>query len=187
MLLNAFISSVFNFFFHTFFSMKIFDDIFIGTQFALQWYVSFCFMLQTKEQDKNPQLWEWTCSLEEDVERNKGWGGWDWVILPPTIKLMYPRGPQLSGSYISMGKSRHTGISRYHNWLLLLYMKWENRQIFLVCGMKDKIGPATSSLGPYNMNSLVSLRETWICLVLKPEKHLLWNTWMIHYHQAVQY
>ena len=32
MLLNAFISSVSNFIFHTFFSMKIFENIFVGVQ-----------------------------------------------------------------------------------------------------------------------------------------------------------
>lgn len=49
-------------------------------------------MLQTKEQDKNPQLWEWTCSLEGKMWREtRGEEGWDWVILPPTeVKLMYP-------------------------------------------------------------------------------------------------
>ena len=46
-------------------------------------------MLQTKEQDKNPQLREWTCSLEEKTWREtRGGEGWDWVILPPMeVKL----------------------------------------------------------------------------------------------------
>ena len=80
---------------------------------ALQGRVSFCFMLQTK-QGKNPQLRDWSCSLEEKMWRETRDGeGWDWVILPPTeLKRMHQLWPAAFRILYFNGKIKTHKISQ---------------------------------------------------------------------------
>lgn len=55
-------------------------------------------------------------------KETRGEEGWDWVILYTEVKLMY-----LARSFQDLmfqWENQDTQDIRYHNWLLLLYMKW---------------------------------------------------------------
>ena len=128
-------------------------------------------MLQTKEQDKNPQLREWTCSLEEKMWREtRGEEGWDQVILPPTeVKLMYPLARSFQDLIFQWENQDTQDITTDYFWYI-----WNEEKIGRFSSLWNEGRNRTSNIftGTIQYEQSSSLRETWICLVLKPEKNI---------------